>query len=259
MHAAVVDLPPALPYETLRTYWLRIFREGSASAGAEARPIVHAAARALVGIGSARSDYVLLGQLHQAAGSWATVLHWLLECGTRELADPRSYLRAIAARQSAAELSPPSPRTTSRRPPLQDVAKPAGASDGLPAFTNLGQGEVEEVTSVEPPRLPVSDAASESVLHSVDLSACVSATSLWQMARQRLRADVSAAQYTSWLVGTDLVRAPDGTYLLLTRTTFAAEHISRIWGHRIAWILREITGRPCVLNTQRRPDNVPDG
>src|SRR5260221_1664154 len=52
-------------------------------------------------MGHERADYVLLGQLHQATGTWATVLYWILECAARELADPRTYLRAIAARQHA--------------------------------------------------------------------------------------------------------------------------------------------------------------
>lgn len=109
------------------------------------------------------------------------------------------------------------------------------------------------------PEQPASDTSEQSEVDSVDLSACVSAESLWQMVRQHLRADVTAAQYTSWLVGTALVRAPDGTYVLLTRTTFAAEHISRLWGQRIARILGGMTGRPCVLTFQRRLDGVPDG
>jgi hypothetical protein len=44
-------LPSPLPYETLRSYWLRIYREASAATGQEARPMVHAAARALLNMG----------------------------------------------------------------------------------------------------------------------------------------------------------------------------------------------------------------
>ena len=272
VHAAVVDLPPALPYETLRSYWLRIFREGSAATGVEARSIVHAAARALVGMGSARADFVLLGQLRQAAGNWATVLHWLLECGARELADPRSYLRAIAARQHAGPSERALAHQSGQQPARSRTGRLAssyqpvrsGPLDELSAHPEFRQQDVEETAVAAVPGDAVTPLASavpeETAADRIDLSACVAAGSLWQVARQRLREDLTAAQYTSWLVGTDLVRAPDGTYVLLTRTTFAAEHIHRQWGERIAWILSGVTGRRCTLTTHRqRLDTVPDG
>ena len=83
---------------------------------------------------------------------------------------------------------------------------------------------------------------------------------LWLMAQQRLRAELTPAQYSSWLANTDLYRAPDGVLVLVTRTTFAAELIARRWGERIQWVLGDITGRACPVAVQmRRLDRaVPD-
>jgi DnaA N-terminal domain len=84
---------------------------------------------------------------------------------------------------------------------------------------------------------------------------------LWHMARQRLRADLTPAQYSSWLVNTELYRVPDGSLVLVTGTTFAAELIARRWGERIQWVLSEITGRVVTLTVrvQRLGSAVPDG
>jgi hypothetical protein len=80
---------------------------------------------------------------------------------------------------------------------------------------------------------------------------------LWHIARQRLRADLTPAQYSSWLANTDLYCAPDGSLVLATRSTFAAELIARRWSERIQWVLSDITGRACTLTvTTRRPSSA---
>jgi hypothetical protein len=314
------SLPPPLPYETLRSYWLRIYREACAATGSEARPLVHAAARGLLNMGHERADYVLLGQLHQATGSWATVLHWILDCAARELADPRTYLRAIAARQRVA---PPHRRQPSRqrgRPragpanpswvnpaddspvtagvdwlgipsaPLGSAVRDAGRSQGATGRACSPAGSALVTQQDQPHRAPVphsrehgrddpaehysaADAVSleelEARARSVPEGAAEGAVGmayvpmgpLWHIARQRLRADLTPAQFSSWLANTDLYRAPDGALVLVTRNTFAAELIARRWGERIQWILGDISGHACtfVVKTRRPSGAVPDG
>jgi chromosomal replication initiation ATPase DnaA len=84
---------------------------------------------------------------------------------------------------------------------------------------------------------------------------------LWRMAQQRLRAELTPAQYGSWLVNTDLYRAPDGSLVLVTHTTFAAELIARRWGERIQWVLGDIMSQvvPLTVKMQRPGSAVPDG
>jgi hypothetical protein len=320
-------LPPPLPYETLRSYWLRIYREACAAAGQEARHLVHAAARMLLNMGHERVDYVLLGQLHQATGTWATVLHWILDCAARELADPRTYLCAIAARQRAgapprsqpgrqrgrprprpalseltdqwADLADDPPVTAGWEPPDAPQA-PAGQSSLDPCSSEGAAGpecslagstpftQQEQPHRVHAPddREEGSDAAVDddaaahgsardaphelaARAHSVPdgpvdgaaVSPYVPMAQVWRMAQQRLRAELTPAQYSSWLVNTELYRAPDGALVLVTRTTFAAELIARRWGERIQWALGDIMGLVVPLTVQmRRPGSVvPDG
>jgi hypothetical protein len=84
---------------------------------------------------------------------------------------------------------------------------------------------------------------------------------LWRMARERLRAELTPAQYSSWLVNTDLYRAPDGALVLVAHTTFAAELIARRWGERIQWVLGDIMSQvvPLTVKMQRPGSAVPDG
>src|SRR5258706_611851 len=273
-------LPPPLPYETLRSYWLRIYREACAATGQEARTVVHSAGRALLNMGHERADYVLLGQLHQATGTWATVLYWILECAARELADPRTYLRAIAARQHAGaphrsqpgrQRGRPRPRPRPRRagqsadpdddPPVTAGLAPPDApqapagqigldacgSEGAIAPAVSSAGSRTLTAHHQPDRLPTpddreegggaaADAFSPDAPNEPDARArgvpggpvegavatpYVSMAHLWLMAQQRLRTELTPAQYSSWLGSTDLYRAPDGALVLVTRTTFA--------------------------------------
>jgi hypothetical protein len=272
--------PPPLPYETLRSYWLRVYREAGGARGQEARYVVHAAARALLNMGHERADYVLLGQLRQAAGTWATTLHWILDCAGRELADPRTYLRAIAARERAGADAQNRPRrlpgrsraTTPRasrwadsagdtptragrdgpgRMPVADarLTAHAGASEGdagahaaIPSLSHEGEGAAAERA------LGAAGGPYEPMRH------------LWFLARQNLRAELTPAQYGSWLADTELVRAADGSLVVVTRTNFAADLIARRWGDRIRWLLGQITGRDQALAVAvRRPGAVDGG
>lgn len=307
-------LPPSLPYETLRSYWLRIYREACATTGKEPRHLVHAAARALLNMGHERADYILLGQLREAMGTWATVLHWILNCATRELADPRTYLRAIAARQHTGvphrsqpgrQRGRPVPRPALTELTDQEVDQadgaPVTAGLELPGAPQTPAGQISlDIHSLEgmdgpecslagsttftpqdqSHRVPAPDDRKEGSDDSVDdeeaahvsarvdgapdgagdgtaASPYVSMTHLWRMVQQRLRAELTSAQFNSWLANTELYRAPDDALVLLTRTTFAAELIARRWGARISSMLREITGQGVPLRVQRRrPDSV---
>jgi hypothetical protein len=80
---------------------------------------------------------------------------------------------------------------------------------------------------------------------------------VWWLAQQRLKAELTSAQYSSWLANTDLYRRPDGFLVLVTRSTFAAEHIAQRWGERIAWVLSQVTGQRCPLEV--RPWRPRDG
>jgi hypothetical protein len=311
-------LPPPLPYETLRSYWLRIYREACAVTGSEARPVVHAAARTLLNMGHERADYILLGQLRAAMGTWATVLHWILDCAARELADPRTYLRAIAARQHTgvphrSQSGRKRGRPRSRPVPTDLTDQYADQTDDMPVPAGwelpgapqapVGQisldshslegtagiacslaGSTTFTPQDQPHHMPApderkersddivdddeaarvstqADAAPDGAGDGTGASPYVSMTHLWRMVQQRLRADLTSAQYSSWLANTELYRAPDDALVLVTRTTFAAELIARRWGARIHSMLCEITGQGVPLRVQRRrPDSVvPDG
>src|SRR5215813_11698817 len=58
---------------------------------------------------------------------------------------------------------------------------------------------------------------------------------------------MSGAQFDTWLRGTSLAPAPDGTTVLSVRTTFAKEMLETRFRERIEAAIREVTGKPCTL------------
>ena len=103
----------------------------------------------------------------------------------------------------------------------------------------------------------MSDDSVDDLVHTVYLPV----RHLWCMARQRLRADLTAAQYSSWLVNTELYRGSDGSLVLRAGTTFAADLIARRWGQRIQWILSDMTGQVATLSVRAQlpGSDVPEG
>lgn len=310
------SLPAPQPYETLCSYWLRIYREASATAGKEASDLVYRAARMLLNMGHSRKDDLLLERLHQMAGSWATVLQWVVECAAWETADPRTAIVAIATRgqgepsgEGHAERESTQSRTTTVWRDQGDVpangtattrdwdppdrsAYPSqqGAQGACSMQTTTHQvvlptghmaitqhEEQREETcrrSLSPDRvngsqrapgnhtcahadsrhaehLAQGDEFGEDSLGRRDDCAVTLPREpmwhLWLLVRQRLRANLTQAQFSSWLVNTKLYRTSDSTLVLVTHSAYAAELIDLRWGERIRQIIHEITGQDIVL------------
>ncbi len=77
---------------------------------------------------------------------------------------------------------------------------------------------------------------------------------VWRAAQQRLRPQMTGAQFETWLGGTSLARATNGAAVLNVRTTFAREMLETRFRERIEAAIREVTGKPCSLHIVVAPD-----
>jgi hypothetical protein len=96
-----LSLPERRNGETTRAYWLRVFGDHEPEGKRAQRTVVHAAARKVLGLALDKADLRLVGQLHQAAGSWGTVLHWVLKTGDVAAVDVRAYLHGFVRHAGA--------------------------------------------------------------------------------------------------------------------------------------------------------------
>lgn len=70
---------------------------------------------------------------------------------------------------------------------------------------------------------------------------------VWRAAQDRLRQQMSRAQFETWLGGTWLTMAEDGATVLAVRTTFARELLETRFRDRIESAITSVTGQPCTL------------
>jgi chromosomal replication initiator protein len=70
---------------------------------------------------------------------------------------------------------------------------------------------------------------------------------IWRGAQERLRQEMSSAQFETWLRGTQLHLDEDGAAELQVRTTFAKELLESRYRERIEAAIASVTGQPCVL------------
>jgi chromosomal replication initiator protein len=70
---------------------------------------------------------------------------------------------------------------------------------------------------------------------------------VWRGAQERLRQEMSSAQFETWLRGTQLHLAEDGAAELEVRTTFAKELLESRYRERIEAAIAGVTGQPCAL------------
>ena len=70
---------------------------------------------------------------------------------------------------------------------------------------------------------------------------------VWRVAQERLRQQMTRAQFDTWLRGTWLSSASDGATLLCVRTTFAKELLESRFRDRIEAAIAEASGQPCRL------------
>ncbi|HET9980156.1 MAG TPA: chromosomal replication initiator protein DnaA [Ktedonobacterales bacterium] len=70
---------------------------------------------------------------------------------------------------------------------------------------------------------------------------------VWRAALERLRRELSRAQFDTWLRGTQLESADDGAYELRVRTTFAKDMLETRYRDRIEAAIVGVAGAPCVL------------
>ena len=70
---------------------------------------------------------------------------------------------------------------------------------------------------------------------------------VWRAALERLRRELSRAQFDTWLRGTQLVLTDDGACELRVRTTFAKDMLETRYRDRIEAAIAEVAGAPCVL------------
>ena len=70
---------------------------------------------------------------------------------------------------------------------------------------------------------------------------------VWRTAQERLRQQMTRAQFDTWLRGTWLASASDGATLLCVRTTFAKELLESRFRDRIEAAIASVTGQPCRL------------
>ncbi|HEX8033758.1 MAG TPA: DnaA/Hda family protein, partial [Ktedonobacterales bacterium] len=75
----------------------------------------------------------------------------------------------------------------------------------------------------------------------------MSNTHVWRSAQERLRQQMTRAQFDTWLRGTWLSTSADGLMTLCVRTTFAKEQLETRFRERIAAAIGEVTGQSCVL------------
>jgi chromosomal replication initiator protein len=75
----------------------------------------------------------------------------------------------------------------------------------------------------------------------------VNTAHVWRAALERLRRELSRAQYDTWLRGTQLALTDDGVCILRVRTTFAKDMLETRYRERIGAAIAEVTGEPCRL------------
>ena len=80
---------------------------------------------------------------------------------------------------------------------------------------------------------------------------------VWRAAQDRLRQQMSRAQFETWLRGTWLTTADDGATVLAVRSTFARELLETRFRDRIESAITSVTGQPCTLRIAVAM-NVPD-
>ena len=76
---------------------------------------------------------------------------------------------------------------------------------------------------------------------------------VWRAAQERLRQQMTRAQFDTWLRGTWLTSSGDGATLLCVRTTFAKELLESRYLDRIAAAIAGVTGQPCALRVAVAP------
>src|SRR5690242_3561397 len=90
-------------------------------------------------------------------------------------------------------------------------------------------------------------AVSRDVDSSSQAGVIVSNSHVWRSAQERLRQQMTRAQFDTWLRGTWLSTSADGVMTLCVRTTFAKEQLETRFRERIAAAIGEVTGQSCVL------------
>ncbi len=70
---------------------------------------------------------------------------------------------------------------------------------------------------------------------------------VWREAQERLRPQMTRAQFDTWLRGTRLTTLEQGAAALAVRTTFAKELLESQYRERIEAAIAAVTGRPCSL------------
>ena len=70
---------------------------------------------------------------------------------------------------------------------------------------------------------------------------------VWRAALERLRRELSRAQFDTWLRGTQLEGVDDGVCELRVRTTFAKDMLETRYRDRIEAAIAEVAGAPCAL------------
>jgi chromosomal replication initiator protein len=70
---------------------------------------------------------------------------------------------------------------------------------------------------------------------------------VWRAALERLRRELSRAQYDTWLRGTQLAITEDRGSVLRVRTTFAKDMLETRYRDRIEAAIADVTGEPCRL------------
>ena len=69
----------------------------------------------------------------------------------------------------------------------------------------------------------------------------MSNTHVWRAAQERLRQQMTHAQFETWLSGTRLAEASGGVTVLYVRTTFAKELLEARYRERIEAAIADIT------------------
>jgi chromosomal replication initiator protein len=75
----------------------------------------------------------------------------------------------------------------------------------------------------------------------------VNTAQVWRAAQDRLRQQMSKAQFDTFFGGTWLAEGEDGATLLCVRTTFAKESLERHFRDRISAAIAAVTGQLCAL------------
>jgi chromosomal replication initiator protein len=90
----------------------------------------------------------------------------------------------------------------------------------------------------------------------------VSNAHVWRAAQERLRQEMTRAQFDTWLRGTWLADDRDGVTVLCVRTTFAKELLETRYRERIEAAIASVTGKSCTLElvvAANDPESSTDG